>query len=173
MDELNLVTVYEDENQKVEMVDWVAKWMSFRKKSSYVLDDIECENVLDEAIKLALVDKKGKRITTTKKIPVLSRDVPILSLMEPYDVFTEAILLISEAFDHLEQPMTPFWHMRISNLINNYYELQGMGRCRCFFFDQPINKVDGFLCYYDNDSNKNTIILPFILNDGKFKRIDE
>lgn len=172
--DMSLVTIYENKNDKVEMIKSVADWLWFKKATRYKLSPEECEVVLNEAARLANSGQPLKeKITTTLEIPVFSKEVPLLSLREPYDIFEEAILLIGDAFGCVGQPITDYWRYRLAALVTDYYALQGMGKLLCTFFSEPICKVDGFLWYYNEDSSRGPICLPFIINDGKFKRLYE
>lgn len=172
--DMSSVLIYEDDKKKIEMTKSVADWLWLKKATRYKLKSEECEVVLNEAVHLASCNQPIKqKIITTLEIPVFSKDVPLLSLREPYNVFEDAILLIGDAFGCAESPLTDHWRYRLATLVTDYYSLQGMGRLLCTFFPEPICKVDGFLWYYNDDSNSGPIYLPFIINDGKFKRIYE
>lgn len=172
--DMKLVTVYENKDQTIQMIKSVADWLWFKKARSYKLDPAECELILNEAIRLAMSGEPlTRRVTTTLVIPVFSKDVPLFEMCEPYNIFEEAILLIGDAFGCAEEPLTDFWRYRLAAMVTDYYTLQGLGRCLCTFFSEPICKVDGFLWYYNDDSNNDPICLPFIINDGKFKRLYE
>lgn len=170
--DISLVTIYEDNLDKIEMIKSIADWLWMKKATRYHLSLDESEMVSNEAIRIAIMGRPKKQITTTDIIPVISKEIPIFQLIEPYHIFEEAMLLIGDAFGNLDVPITDIWRDRVSSLVTNYYDLQGMGRCLCAFFPEPIYKVDGFLFYYNEDNEtENSILLPFIINDGKFKRL--
>ena len=177
--DMSLVIVYENNDQKIEMIKPVADWLWFKRATRYKLTPAECETISNEAAHIAFSFTSNKKktvrpIITTLEIPVFSKDVPLLNLSEPYDIFEEAILLIGDAFGFATKPLTQEWRHDLAVLVTTYYELQGLGSCLCSFFSEPICKVDGFLWYYNEDNeSRGPICLPFILNDGKFKKLYE
>lgn len=169
---MNVVKIYEDEDQEVYMLKALADWLSKKKTSQYVYED-EFEDVLNEMLSY-IEDPHSKKVYTARgKIPVFSRGGDLLLLFGRMMLFNEAIFLIKDSYTALVGPITESWRDDLCDLIHNYYKLQGLGECYCVFFEEPVHKADGFLYFdYENEDNE-IVILPFIINDGKFKRIDE
>ena len=125
---MSLVTVYENNDQKIEMIKPVADWLWFKRATRYKLTPTECETISNEAAHIAFSFTPNKKklarpIITTLEIPVFSKDVPLLNLSEPYDIFEEAILLIGDAFGFATKPLTQEWRHDLAVLVTTYYEL--------------------------------------------------
>lgn len=169
----DIVKIYEDSTQEVYMFKSVADWLWRSKATKYKLLPHESEVVLNEIVMQVFRGEKIKgRITTTMIVPVLSKELEHLILSESYHIFEEAILLINDAIGTVDYPLTDEWRVKVSLLVEYYYQLQGLGRCRCGFFSSPLCGIDGYLCYYNEDNlTDGPIILPFVINDGKFKKL--
>ncbi len=171
--DMDFVKIYDNDNQEIYMYKSVADWLWRSKATKYKLTSHESEVVLDEIIFQCFGLKKPKnRITTTLIAPVLSKELEYLSLSDTYHIFEEAILLINDAIGTADKPLNNEWYADVSTLVKYYYKLQGLGHCECGFFSPSLCGIDGYLCYYNEDSLTNgPIILPFVINDGKFKRL--
>lgn len=170
---MDIVKIYEDSTQEVYMFKSVADWLWRSKATKYKLFPYESEVVLNEIVMQAFRGEKIKgRITTTMIVPVLSKELEHLTLSDSYHIFEEAILLINDAIGTVDYPLTDEWRAKVSLLVEYYYQLQGLGNCKCGFFSSPLCGIDGYLCYYNEDSlTDGPIILPFVINDGKFKKL--
>ena len=169
--ELEKVTIYDNDNTKIEMYKITADALNLKKLTTYFFDDIEREDVASEiASKITAFISKDDHVIMVDNVPVFSIGMRFLTIFEPYNIFEEAVLLIDEAFKTINGHITQEWKKDLSILIEKYYALQGIGDCKCIFFDTAVHKVDGFLYYLQKEESK-VIILPFILNDGKIQRL--
>ena len=165
---IDLVTIYKDSEYEIKMVKLVADWLSHKKKLTYKLHTWESENILTE---VSAIFEPTKPFMSSRQIPVFSKDTGYIMMYKPYDIFGEAFMLLGDAIRNLQEKYASYsWKQDVANLIEKYYRLQGIGDCGCYMFEEPIHQVDGVLTF---DTEDRFIVLPFIINDGKFKRIDE
>lgn len=167
------VTVYENNEIQVEMYKTVADWLQHLRNNEYRLNPIEQEQVLEEMLeqlRLTKEDLDGRRIVTTSKVPIIHRSTLPFELLPPYEIFMDAILLLSEALDNEDNQVDKTWKRNVARLVAYYSTYVNKEDCRLIFFPIP-EKVTGF---FTCTNEKQIILLPFILNDSdNFYRLYE
>lgn len=160
---MELITIYEDNEQKIEMLKFVADYLTELLNKEIRLTQLEAEQMLNESLYplRKIQDLKGRKVITTNKIPILHRH-KIFSLFPAYKELTEAVLLLSDAFDKTVGKLNDEQKLSIQNLIQLYYKTQLGLDCVLIFFDDNIKKVSGFIGLFLEET---IIIFPFFLNE--------
>ncbi len=162
---MEFVTIYENEEQKVMMPKPIADELMFRVNNQKQLSQIEFEMMTQDVLTYVepLFDLKGKRIISTSKAMILNRG-SLATITNIYDPLTDAILMVSEAFDLTEKEITHDWKVDMEILIKLYYKTQSEQKCIAHFYDVKTNGVSGFITLELRD---NILILPLILNENE------
>lgn len=151
----------------------IADWLQYVCNSEYKLNPIEYEQLLEEMLMILNIKKgnlNGRRIVTTSKVPIIHRGTLPFELSQPYEVFIDAVLLLSEALDNEEKQVDKEWKKNVARLVSYYSTYIDNEDCRLIFFPNP-EKVTGFFTYTNETQ---IILLPFILNDSdNFYRLYE
>lgn len=170
---MDKVVIYEDNEMQIEMYKPVADWLQHLRNNEYRLNLIEQEEILEEMLEhlhLKREDMRDRRIVTTSKIPIIHRATLPFELLPPYEIFMDAILLLSEALDNEEEQVDKDWKRNVARLVSYYSTYIDKENCRLIFFPTP-EKITGFFAYTNETQ---LILLPFILNDNdNFYRLYE
>lgn len=174
-DVMDLIPIYQDDDCKIEMNAGVADalskiWLYDLSTKGVELSDLESEELVK--IMVDSIDKNkigNRRFTTCRRCPVLVKKHLDFRLTNGFEVFDEALLLISSSFDLVEKDFSKEQRIKLMLMVELYYELQGLGECSCTLFDDPVHKVSGFLTYLSDDR---IYLLPFQLN-AKFYKLGE
>lgn len=167
---MEFVTIYENEEQKVMMPKPIADELTFRANNQKQLSQMEFEMMTQDVLTYVepLFDLKGKRVISTSKAMILNRG-KMAAITNIYDPLTDAILMVSEAFDLTENEVTHDWKVDMEILIKLYYKTQSEQKCVAHFYDVKTNGVSGFIALELQD---NILILPLILNEsGETQRL--
>ena len=167
---MEFVIVYEDKEQKVMMPKLIADELVFRANNQKQLSQIEFEMMTQDILTYIepLFDLKSKRVISTSKAMIMNRG-KIATITNIYDSLTDAILMISEAFDLTKKEVTHDWKVDMEILIKLYYKTQYGQKCIAHFYDVKTNGISGFIALELQD---NILILPLILNEeGKVWRL--
>lgn len=167
---MEFVTIYENEEQKVMMPKPIVDELTFRANNQKQLSQMEFEMMTQDVLTYVepLFDLKGKRVISTSKAMILNRG-KMAAIINIYDPLTDAILMVSEAFDLTENEVTHDWKVDMEILIKLYYKTQSEQKCVAHFYDVKTNGVSGFIALELQD---NILILPLILNEeGKIQRL--
>lgn len=148
------------------MVKVVADYLEHLINTEVQLNSLAAEQVLEAALDYlrTIQGLKGRRIVTTSKVPILHRK-KVFTLLKPYEGLTEAVLLVSDAFDRTVGELNNVQKNQLCDLIHLYYKTQLGLDCVLYFFDEEINKVSGFFALFQAE---NIYLLPFNLNDKDF-----
>lgn len=159
---MELIPIYEDDNTKIEIYKKVIDVL--RQNTDLVtLNSIAAEDIVKIIIKTIPKEKLEEKIlSVANKVPIIHKNNLSFTLFNGFEVFNEAVLLISSAFDLSIKEFSKIEKLKLMILIDYYYELQGLGQCRCVFFENPIHNVAGFLYYI---SEEKVYCLPFILSE--------
>ena len=161
---MEFVTIYENEEQKIMMPKLIADELMFRANNQKQLSQIEFEMMTQDVLTYVepLFDLKGKRVISTSKAMIVNRG-KMSAITNIYSPLTDAILMVSEAFDLTEKEVTHDWKVDMEILIKLYYKTQSEQKCVAHFYDVKTNGVSGFIALELKD---NILILPFILNES-------
>lgn len=161
---MEFVTIYENEEQKIMIPKLIADELMFRANNQKQLSQIEFEMMTQDVLTYVepLFDLKGKRVISTSKAMIVNRG-KMSAITNIYSPLTDAILMVSEAFDLTEKEVTHDWKVDMEILIKLYYKTQSEQKCVAHFYDVKTNGVSGFIALELKD---NILILPFILNES-------
>lgn len=161
---MEFVTIYENEEQKIMIPKPIADELMFRANNQKQLSQIEFEMMTQDVLTYVepLFDLKGKRVISTSKAMILNRG-KISAITNIYEPLTDAIVMISEAFDLTEKEVTHDWKVDMEILIKLYYKTQSEQKCIAHFYDVKTNGVSGFIALELQD---NILIFPLILNEN-------
>lgn len=159
---MELVPIYEDDDIKIEMYKEIIDELKMNA-DLVSLNSIAAEEIVKIIINTIPKDKIRDRVlSVARKIPVIHRGKLSFTLFNGFEVFDEAVLLISSAFDLTKQEFSKIQKLKLMILIDYYYELQGLGLCKCIFFEDSVHRVSGFLFYVGDEK---VYCLPFILSE--------
>lgn len=162
---MDFVAIYEDNEQKIYMPKKIADKLNFIANNQKQLSKMEFEQFTQEALEYLdnYFQIKGKKhgVISTSKAIVLSRE-KYFHITEIYQVLTDAILLVSEAFDNTEGQVTLQWKMDLEIMIRLYYQFEQNQKCIAHFYEVITNGVSGFIAIELEDS---ILILPVVLNE--------
>lgn len=163
---MNLITIYETKDYKVEIEEATLKFLEFIANSEIRLNPIAAEHIV-----YTILDKiandfelKDKKVITTAKVPILNRN-KIFDLSETYQGLEDALLLLSECFDQTKGQVTQEWKNNLSLYIKSHYILTYSKKCDIIFFDKKDVGVSGAIVLLDGDK---LLILPISLNEDDF-----
>lgn len=162
---MDFVAIYEDNEQKVYMPKKIADELNFIANSQKQLSKMEFEQFTQEALEYLdnFFQIKGKEhgVISTSKAIILSRG-KYCHVTEIYQALTDAILLVSEAFDNTEGQVTLQWKMDLEIMVRLYYQLESSQKCIAHFYETTLNGISGFIAIELEDS---ILILPIVLNE--------
>lgn len=163
---MELTTVYKDKEVEVQMIKSAAEYIEYIVNTYKRLSPIQMEEVLSIILREAAKDYslKDKKIITTSQISILSRK-KIFDLLEPYDIFDDAVLLLSEAFDLTKGIVSDEWKNNIKNYIKAHYFLTFQKKCDIIFFSEKIYDITLSIILIEDDK---IFILPIALNEDDF-----
>lgn len=151
-----LVTIYEDDTQKIEMPSALVKIFNKLINEYFTLKKEDMEKVLDKSVDYLHstlpneIPLEGKRIVTSSDVPRLSRG-KIFELSTYGVLFEDAVLLLSEYFDRTKGKVNLNWKYQVEQLIKNHYDLSYDINCIVHFFDENYYGVSGFMALVKND----------------------
>ena len=161
---MEFVTIYEDKEQKVMMPKRIADELTFKANNQKQLSQMEFEMMTQDVLTYVepLFDLKGKRVISTSRAMIINRG-KMTAITNIYDPLTDAILMVSEAFNLTEKEVTHDWKVDMEILIKLYYKTQNEQKCVAHFYNVKTNGISGFIALELQD---NILILPFILNES-------
>ena len=160
---MELVNIYEDDNTQVIMAKPLVDTFNKLLNLHYTLGQIDYEDFIHDSLDYLkwYFDLKGKRVITSSKVAIVTRDKPI-ETPSSYESIIDAILILGECFDMTEGDLTKGWKMDMEVLIKLYYRLQYQQECILHIYDETVNNVSGFIALDGEDS---ILLFPFFLNE--------
>lgn len=168
---MNLITIYKDNEKKVEMPQEIVDIFNKTINEFFTLKKEDMEKVLDKSVGylkemyLSYVSLEGKSIITSSDVPRLHRG-KIFELSSYGIPFEDAVFLLSDYFDKTKGKLTSDWKYKLEHLILLHYQLLYNTDCIVHIFDENYLGVSGFMSIAKNDL---LLIHFFYLNeDGIF-----
>lgn len=167
---MDLVTIYEDNEKKIEMPLRLVKVFNDTINEFFTLKKEDMESVLDKSVQYLKENRphislEGKSIITSSDVPRLHRG-KIFELSTYGILFEDAVLFLSDYFDKTKGKVTSDWKYKLETLINYHYQLSYNTDCIVHIFDENYLGVSGFMSIVKNDL---LLIHFFYLNeDGIF-----
>ena len=170
---MELVSVYKDDNTEVKIMKSVGEMLSTLYADQKTFSEEQFYSFIDfTVIKCQkYTNNKIKKITSHCQVPIIHRKAGFhYELSDTYKPLFDAILLLTDAFNQTDRELTKEWMGKVAALIIYYYQLQGLGNCRIFFFNKKrFDGLTGALTYLKDEE---LIIFPFILDDcEKYQRL--
>ena len=169
---MDLVTIYEDEKQKVEMPSVMVEKLNSVYNNFFNLEQEQLDEILRDSFTYIrenypdFLAKEVKCVTSTN-VQRLHRN-EIFELSTYYILFTDAVILLSQYFDETEGPVTLNWKQSMEQLVLAHYKAEYEETCIVHFFEENYHGVSGFMALSKDDI---VIIKLFTLNeDGKTQK---
>lgn len=153
---MNLVTIYEDNEKKIEMPQEVVNIFNKTINEFFTLKKEDMEKVLDKSVGylkemyLNAVSLEGKSIITSSDVPRLHRG-KIFELSTYGVLFEDAVLFLSDYFDKTKGKLLSIWKSQVERLIFYHYQLSYNTTCVVHIFDENYLGVSGFMSIAKND----------------------
>ena len=163
---MNLTTVYEDDNIKVELPPQLVKIFNETINEFFTLSKDDTEIMLRKSTDY--VEERHPNLLRGIKGAVTSSDVPrlhrhkIFELSNYGTLFEDAVLLLSEYFDMTKGKVTSSWKSQIEEIIYNHYQLAYNTPCILHVFEENYKEVSGFMAVIKNEL---AIFYYFSLNE--------
>lgn len=163
---MDLVTIYEDNEKKVEMPKEIVDIFNKTVNEFFTLKKEDMEDVLHMSVDFIksnyhTITLEGKSIITSSDVPRLHRG-KIFELSTYGILFEDAVLFLSDYFDKTKGRLTSDWKYKLERLILFHYQLSYNTDCIVHIFDENYLGVSGFMSIAKNDL---LIIHFFYLNE--------
>lgn len=161
---MNLIPIYEDNEQIISIDSSVLNFLEYTLNSYFKIHNITLENIVDVALKnFSLYGgyTKGKRVISTNRIPIISKN-RFIELTYPYVCFEDAMVLITQALENTYDKSNTDWKRMLEILITIYYRIELKQFCLLHFLEEKQDRISGILTFEDKND---IIILPFELNE--------
>lgn len=165
---MNLVTIYEDNEKKVEMPQRIVDVFNKAINEFFTLKKGNMEEILHKSVDFIkenypMIILEGKSIITSSDVPRLHRG-KIFELSTYGVLFEDAVLFLSDYFDKTKGKLTSDWKYKLEHLILFHYQLSYNTDCIVHIFDENYLGVSGFMSIAKNDL---LLIHFFYLNEDE------
>lgn len=148
---MDLEVIYKDDNMTVEIPRLAVNKLNKIYNDIFRLTDEEFKPLLQERAVDYLrsnhpetFEMQEMNIITSKEIQRLHRG-EIFELLSIWEIFTDAIILLSQYFDDTEGKVSNDWKYNIEQIIYYHYKLTYEEDCIVHFFEENYCGVSGFM----------------------------